>query len=151
MPDWTYQPIFRPLLRLLAPRAGRRLILGGLGLIARTPGGSWLIEGLGHMQPPGELAFENHGRRFPSRVGIGCLVDGQLLCPEALVRLGIGALEVGPIATVPFAAAEIVQLDRAAESIAIMRGATIAGRNSQTPESSFRGRSATLRTPCGIG
>jgi dihydroorotate dehydrogenase len=119
MPDWTYQPIFRPLLRLLAPRAGRRLILGGLGLIARTPGGSWLIEGLGHMRPPGELAFENHGRRFPSRVGIGCLVDGQLLCPEALVRLGIGALEVGPIATAPFAAAEIVQLDRAAESIAI--------------------------------
>src|ERR1700680_983576 len=117
MPDWTYQPIFRPLLRLLTPRAGRRLVLGGLGLGARSPGGRWLIEVLGHMRPPEELAFEKHGRRFPSRVGIGCLVDGQLFCPEALVRLGIGALEVGPIGTAPFAAAEVVQIDRAADGI----------------------------------
>jgi dihydroorotate dehydrogenase len=119
MPDWTYQPVFRPLLRLLAPKAGRLLILGGLGLIARSPGGCWLIEGLGHMRPPGDLAFEKRGRRFPSRVGIGCLVDGQLLSPEALVRLGIGALEVGPIGTAPFSVPELVQIDRAAERITI--------------------------------
>jgi dihydroorotate dehydrogenase len=119
MPDWTYQPIFRPLLHLLRPKAGRQLVLGGMGIVAWLPGGRWLIEFLGHTQPAAEMAFEKRGRRFPSRVGIGCLVDGQLLCPAALVRLGIGVLEVGPISLHPSTAPEIVRCDWEAQRIEV--------------------------------
>src|SRR5207247_615940 len=119
MPDWTYRPIFRPLLRLLPPKAGRRLVLGSMGMVARLPGGRWLIEFLGHTRPAAELALEKQGRRFPSRVGIGCLVDGQLFCPAALVRLGIGALEVGPISSQSVPAPEVVECDWRSERVEV--------------------------------
>src|SRR5436305_8429513 len=111
MPDWSYQPIFRPLVKLLGPTAGRRLLLGGLGAVARLPGGRSLIELLGHARPSRASAFRKAGLEFPCRVGIACLVDGQLACPAGLVRLGIGALEVGPLLLQPPDAPESLACD----------------------------------------
>ncbi len=120
MPDWSYQPIFRPLARLLGPKVGRRLLLGGLGTVARLPGGRWLIELLGHARPSREMAFRKAGLAFPCRAGIACLVDGQLQCPAGLVRLGIGALEVGPLLLDPPTAPEQLFCDWRAESVVVL-------------------------------
>src|SRR5690349_11509457 len=52
MPDWSYRPLFRPLLFRLPAAPARALTLGVMGTLARLPGGRALIDGMGHLAPP---------------------------------------------------------------------------------------------------
>ena len=51
MPDWSYQPIFRPILFRLPPAHARDLTLGIMGRLGRLPFGNMMISFMGHMQP----------------------------------------------------------------------------------------------------
>lgn len=102
MPDWSYHPIFRPLLFLLSPERARDLTLRAIGTLAKCPGGPSLIEQMGHMKPPQELSRTWAGISFSSPVGIGAGLDPYGTGLQALSRFGVGYIELGPITAEPF-------------------------------------------------
>jgi dihydroorotate dehydrogenase len=101
MPDWTYEPLFRPILFRLPPARSRDLTLRALGCLARTPGGPAAIGFLGHMDPPANLATELAGIRFPGPVGLGAGLDADARAFAALARFGFGFIEAGPATVAP--------------------------------------------------
>jgi len=101
MPDWSYHPIFKPLLFALSPERARRLTLRAIGAVGRLPGGSFLIRTLGHLETPEEAAAELWGIRFACRVGLGGEVDPHGEARAALAQFGFGYLEVGPVTERP--------------------------------------------------
>ena len=125
MPDWSYHTIFRPVLERLPARLARNIVLKAMGMLASAPGGGRLINFLGHARPAADDGFSAFGQRFPSRVGLGCLVDQQMVAIGALVRLGMGAVEIGPVhfGATPIAP-ETVERDSQAKRIRIRAAGT---------------------------
>lgn len=101
MPDWTYEPLFRPILFRLSPTSSRDLTLRALGRLARMPGGLATIGFLGHMDPPANLATDLAGIRFPGPVGLGAGLDADARAFAALARFGFGFIEAGPATVAP--------------------------------------------------
>ncbi len=97
MPDWSYRTLFQPLLLRLPVAVARSIALGGIGTLAKLPGGGRVIDFMGHMAPDAALGFEKGGLRFPSRVGLGHLIDPTGSALAALARFGFGCIEVGPL------------------------------------------------------
>ena len=97
MPDWSYRTVFQPLLLRLPVAFARRIALGGIGTLAKLPGGGRVIDFMGHMAPDGVLGFEKGGLKFPSRVGLGHLIDPTGSALAAMMRFGFGCIEVGPL------------------------------------------------------
>ena len=97
MPDWSYQPIFRPILFRLPPASARDLSLWAMGTLARLPFGSLVIDFMGHMHPDPRLGRDRMGLRFPSAVGLGAGIDSAGISTPALARFGLGFLELGPV------------------------------------------------------
>ena len=97
MPDWSYRTVFQPLLLRLPVALARSMALGGIGTLAKLPGGGRVIDFMGHMAPDAALGFEKGGLRFPSRVGLGLLIDPTGSALAALARFGFGCIEVGPL------------------------------------------------------
>ncbi len=109
MPDWSYQPFFRPLLFQLPAERARDLTLGAMGLLARLPLGPSVIELMGHMRPSASLQTSVLGLTFPTPVGLGAGLDPHLLGHHALARFGFGYLELGPLTREAVVAAEAVE------------------------------------------
>jgi dihydroorotate dehydrogenase len=101
MPDWFYRTISRPALFRLSAERSRDLALGLMGTLARLPLGPALIDFLGHMRPPEELARSVLGVHFPAPIGLGIGVDDKAVALPALARFGFGFLEVGPVTIEP--------------------------------------------------
>jgi dihydroorotate dehydrogenase len=101
LPDWSYQTVFRPLLFRLPATTARDLTLNLMGTLARVPGGSAVIDFLGHMRPPDALARTALGIAFPTPVGLGAGLDVNVLALPALARFGFGFLEIGPVTVEP--------------------------------------------------
>lgn len=97
VPDWTYQPLRRPLGLLLGPRRSLRLALAALSSLARLPGGAAVIAGLGHTHPPPPARWHAAGLDCLSPAGttVGVGVAAESL--PALPPLGAGLIEVGPV------------------------------------------------------
>ena len=104
MPDWSYQPLFRPWLFRLPPARARDLTLGSVGTLARLPGGTALIGLLGHMDPPPGLEASLCGRPLRGPLGLAATADPHLLGTRALAYFGFGFLEVGPVTLAPLPA-----------------------------------------------
>lgn len=51
MPDWSYHTLFRPVFFFLPHPLGRNLALKSMRMIYKIPGGSSIIQILGHMKP----------------------------------------------------------------------------------------------------
>lgn len=117
MPDWSYQPLFRPLLFCLPAEQARDLTLGALGVISRLPGGYGLIAALGHMHPPAGLHRPIGGVHFLSPVGLGAGLDEHHVALGALARFGCGFIEVGPVTQEPVTASGAVARDPANQAI----------------------------------
>jgi dihydroorotate dehydrogenase len=110
MPDWSYRTLFRPaLFRLPAVRA-RDLTLGFMGALARLPLGSRVIDLLGHMRPPAELARTVGGISFSCPIGLGTGIDDDAKALSAMARFGFGFLEVGPVTTEPISPTRAIEL-----------------------------------------
>lgn len=103
MPDWSYRPIFRPLLFRLPAARARNLTLGAMGTLAGLPLGRGLIDFLGQMRPAADLGRIVAGIHFPAPVGLGAGLDVNGVALPALARFGFGFLEVGPVTEYPVA------------------------------------------------
>src|SRR2546421_279194 len=108
MPDWSYHPLFRPLLFFLPDHIARKLALGSMHTFKRLPGGRSVITWLGQTKPPVELKREWAGLVFPSPVGITGEVDGEGLGIGPLSLMGFGFLDVG-VATLKPRTGQIVR------------------------------------------
>ncbi|MDT0163044.1 dihydroorotate dehydrogenase [Bacillus sp. AG4(2022)] len=97
MPDWSYHPIFKPILERLPGGAGREFIHKGMNTLSSLPGGRHIIEFLGHMSPAPELQKTMLGYSFQSPVGLSGKVDPLLSGTKAFTGLGFGFLEAGPV------------------------------------------------------
>lgn len=97
MPDWSYHPLFKPFLfRLPAPEA-RDTILRAVSVLGAMPGGTTVLDFMGHMKPSPEIGFEHDQFRFPSRVGLGCGLARDRAAVTAFERFGFGFIEAGPV------------------------------------------------------
>lgn len=101
MPDWSYQTLFKPLLFLMPPKRARSFTLAAIGTLAKLPGGTSVIELMGHMQPPAALSKTVRGLRFPTPVGLGAGLDPAAKALGALSRFGFGYIELGPVTLAP--------------------------------------------------
>ena len=117
MPDWSYQPLFRPLLFRLPPATARDLTLGAIGRLAELPLGSAVIRFMGHMEPPDTLKRTAFGLAFPGPAGLGAGLDAHVVALPALAQFGFGFLEVGPVTVEPVRSA--TQIERRGRQAAI--------------------------------
>src|SRR5438128_2578971 len=96
MPDWTYHPIWRPLMFRLPGEDARRLTIGYLDLQGRTRIGRELFRLLSYGFPQADEGVELLGLRFRSRVGVGAGLDLEGRAGPVLQYLGSGFVLVGP-------------------------------------------------------
>jgi dihydroorotate dehydrogenase len=101
MPDWSYRTVFRPLLFRLPARTSRELTLGVMGALARAPGGSLVIDFLGHLRPDERLERTLLGLKCNGPVGLAGDVDMSATALGALARFGFGFMEVGLVTVNP--------------------------------------------------
>lgn len=101
MPDWSYHPLFKPIVSRLPGSMGREFIHRGMSFIASVPGGSRFIEFLGHMAPSNHLKRDFLGIPIASPVGLSGKVDPQLTGTRAFSHLGFGFIEIGPVTLEP--------------------------------------------------
>lgn len=97
MPDWSYHPIFKPILQKLPPSFSREFIHRGMSMISSSRIGEGLIEFLGHMEPSGMHAKNLFGVHFSTPVGLSGRIDPHLSGMKAFQNLGFGFIEVGPV------------------------------------------------------
>jgi dihydroorotate dehydrogenase len=96
VPDWTYHPVFKPLLFRLPAEESRRVTLGLLAVQSRTRIGRRIFRLFGHGIPPAELAVELFGVRFPGPVGVAPGIDVEAEALGVLQYLGVGFVSAGP-------------------------------------------------------
>ncbi|MEO8083073.1 MAG: hypothetical protein ABI780_04570 [Ardenticatenales bacterium] len=101
MPDWSYQPLLRPLLFRLPAAVARDGTLHAIAALAATPFGPAAIDALGHMGAPEGIGRAAFGSRVVSPIGLSAGFDSGAVAPAALGRFGFGWLEVGPVAFDP--------------------------------------------------
>ena len=101
LPDWTYHTMFEPALSKLPAKTGREFIHNGMHRIASIPGGSKLIEYLGHTAPAKQLETKIFGLTIANPVGLSGKVDPLLSGTKAFGHLGMGFIEVGPVSWDP--------------------------------------------------
>lgn len=101
MPDWTYHTMFEPTLSRLPAKIGREFIHRGMHRIASIPGGSKLIEYLGHTAPAKQLETEIFGLKIATPVGLSGKIDPLLSGTKAFSHLGMGFIEIGPVSWEP--------------------------------------------------
>ncbi len=101
MPDWTYHTMFEPALSKLPAKTGREFIHNGMHRIASIPGGSKLIEYLGHTAPAKQLETEIFGLIITNPVGLSGRIDPLLSGTKAFGHLGMGFIEIGPVSWDP--------------------------------------------------
>jgi dihydroorotate dehydrogenase len=97
MPDWTYRTLFRAPLFALPFRSARAIAFSGLGMLAKVPGGTLVIDFFGHTAPPRDLAVVVDGIEYCSPVGLGPQLDPQYQALPALARFGVGWVEIDPL------------------------------------------------------
>lgn len=97
MPDWSYHPIFKPILQKLPASFSREFIHRGMSMISSTAIGEAVIEFLGHMAPSKDLEKRLFGITFSSPVGLCGKIDPNLSGLKAFQNLGFGFIEIGPV------------------------------------------------------
>ncbi|WP_404406201.1 dihydroorotate dehydrogenase [Jeotgalibacillus malaysiensis] len=97
MPDWSYHPIFRPLLSRLEAGQSREFIYRSMGVVSSLPGGRAFIKLLGHMTPGDSLHHTTDGVHYKSAVGVSARLDPKGTGAKTFGSLGISVLEAGPV------------------------------------------------------
>lgn len=105
MPDWSYQPLFRPVLDRMSAGDAHRTVLRALGGLGAHSFGPALIALFGHTRPARSLRRNVWGITFPGPVGLAAGLDPAAEALPALARFGVGFVEVGPVTLEPVVAA----------------------------------------------
>lgn len=99
MPDWSYQPLLKPILFRLPPSAARAITLGATGALVRLPFGRQLVRFVGGMKPPAAVAknVSACSLEFTSPVGLaaGFPLDQHSIL--SLMQFGFGYIELGAV------------------------------------------------------
>jgi dihydroorotate dehydrogenase len=101
MPDWSYHPVFKPLLFQLPPHIARDWTLRNIGRVGTMPGGSLLLDIMGHMLPLPSERVTVAGWELISRVGLGAGLAWDHPPLQAFSHFGFGLLEIGPVTVSP--------------------------------------------------
>jgi dihydroorotate dehydrogenase len=88
--------LLRPLLFLLPAETAHRLVLRGMALLSRMPGGRALLAAL-YGRPDPILRVHAFGRELCSPIGLAAGLDKDAEAYEAFAALGFGFVEVGTI------------------------------------------------------
>ncbi|KGX85229.1 dihydroorotate dehydrogenase [Pontibacillus marinus] len=97
MPDWSYHPLFKPWLFSLNAHHSREFIYKSMRTISNIPGGSSLIEFLGHFSTPNDLHQNTNGVSYKSPIGVSGMLDPNLTGLEVFGSLGHSFIEIGPV------------------------------------------------------
>ena len=90
MPDWSYHPLLRPLLRAL-PGSARSGVLRAASRLAATRAGGAVVAFVGHTDPPPAAATRVGDLALRSPLGAGVALDGALA--PLVSRFGLGFVE----------------------------------------------------------
>ncbi|WP_240612023.1 dihydroorotate dehydrogenase [Planococcus halotolerans] len=69
--------------------------------ISALPGGSKLIEYLGHTNPSSQLETKLFGFKISNPIGLSGKIDPEMTGTKAFGHLGFGFIEVGPVTSIP--------------------------------------------------
>ena len=94
MPDWSYRTVLKPLMLSLGEDRARRLAVGVLHILSRTPGGVAFIDFLGHMRPDERLKRMVAGVELPGSIVLGADIDPEGKALPAFSHFGAGMIEV---------------------------------------------------------
>ena len=97
MPDWTYQTVFRPILKRMPFPAAQAMAFGTMGYLGRNAVGRAVIRFMGHANPPKAASVVRGNLRFSSPCALGCGIDLSAHAVSALSLFGFGLIEVGPV------------------------------------------------------
>jgi dihydroorotate dehydrogenase len=149
VPDWTYHPLFKPLLFRMSAEGARRLTLGLLAVQSKTAVGRRVFRLFGHGIPPKELEVEAFGLTFPAPHGVGPGIDVDGVALGVLQYLGVGFVVAGPARSI--AAERRFELDpvRVAPARAIARSALAAAPSAADLAARISG-SRGLVVPIGV-
>ena len=98
MPDWTYRTLLRPVLFQMSANRARGWILSALHALGRLPGGPGLIAFMGHAAPAPSLTRSVLGLTLEAPLAFSADLAGNEIGLAGLRRLGVGLVEVGPVA-----------------------------------------------------
>lgn len=101
MPDWSYHPVFKPLLFKLPPKLAKDITLKAMGCLGSWPGGIFLLDLLGHMMPK-NIDLKPYGcLHLMGQVGLsgGFVWNESTL--KAFSHFGFSYIEIGPITVEP--------------------------------------------------
>ncbi len=98
MPDWSYHPIFKPLLRRMRPALARDATWMALHLQGKSALGQWLFKQMSPEPLTAEAAFEKAGVAFRGPVGLGPSINPEARALAFLQdHFQFGFLELGPV------------------------------------------------------
>lgn len=127
MPDWSYRTFLQPMLFRLVPARAQAIAIGTLARLSKLPGGTAIIDFLGHMRADKRLSLEVAGIAMSSPVGLGAMIDPEGKATSALARFGFGFIEVGPVGDERAVARERWNLDMVDRKLVIQRQAQVVG------------------------
>lgn len=97
MPDWTYAPVIRPLLRRLGHERAARVAVASVERMSAVPGGPSLIRLLAWSYPLPGAGTVVLGRELACAAGVAGGLDTTGRAARGLEALGAGFVEVGPV------------------------------------------------------
>jgi dihydroorotate dehydrogenase len=103
MPDWFYQPVYKPLVMGLLPaEAARRLTMTAMHLQSKIGIGRAFFDLLARTSPPlglkVEKSVEVFGLRFPSPIGLAAGIDIEANALPLWPLLSLGFVQLGSVA-----------------------------------------------------
>jgi dihydroorotate dehydrogenase len=96
-----YEKIAKPLLFGMSAENAHHLVISGLEMTGRLPGGTAMLEKMYGIEPVQELTVDLFGLRFSSPVGLAAGLDKNAAAVPGFSSIGFGFMEVGTITPEP--------------------------------------------------
>ncbi|WP_026263282.1 quinone-dependent dihydroorotate dehydrogenase [Paenibacillus sanguinis] len=95
-----YRLLGKPLFFRMDPEKAHHLVIDGLHIAGRIPGGVSLLRGMYGVKETPELAMDLFGLHFPSPVGLAAGLDKNADAVPGFSAIGFGFMEVGTVTPV---------------------------------------------------
>lgn len=92
-----YRNIVKPFAFKMDPEKAHHLVIGGLSLGARIPGGLAIMKGMYGVKETPDLAVDLFGIHFPTPIGLAAGLDKNGEAIEGFSSIGFGFMEVGTV------------------------------------------------------
>jgi dihydroorotate dehydrogenase len=149
VPDWTYHPVFKPLLFRLRAETARRVTMSLLAIQAKNALGRRLFRWFGHGMPDSALAVKAFGLSFPAALGVAPGLDIEARAVSVLQYLGVGFVSVGPVGAQESISSEGAEPRRIEDSYSIA-SSEVAGAPSAAGLSACLAATPAVEVPIGV-